>query len=97
MPQLTINEKDPVTFEEGAELTKIAERHPELPLKFGCRRGRCGVCAIRIVEGGDALTKQSEEERDTLRRKGLPTENYRLGCQCALNGSAAIATAPDAS
>ena len=73
----------------GYELQKVHEFYPELPLKFGCRRGDCAVCAIRVLEGNHHLTKQTKEETATLARKGL-SDGYRLACQCAINGNIVI-------
>lgn len=73
----------------GYELQKVHELYPELPLKFGCRRGECAVCAVNVVEGNHHLTKRTKEETATLARKGLP-ESYRLACQCAINGDIVI-------
>jgi ferredoxin len=77
------------TVPDGSEFLEIEAQNQEIPLKFGCRKGNCGVCAIKIVEGDENLTKKSEHESDTLKRKNL-TENYRLACQCALNGDVKI-------
>lgn len=69
----------------GIDLIKAAEIHPDMPIKFGCRNGQCGVCAVEIAKGEENLTKQSQDERELLRKKGLSL-SFRLACQCALNG-----------
>jgi len=71
------------------ELRRAHEIHPELPIKFGCRRGECGVCAIKILAGKENLTRPTHEELATLKRKNLPSD-YRLACQCSLNGGGSI-------
>lgn len=78
-----------ISVPAGCDFQKIACQHPEL-LKFGCKRGECGVCAIRIVEGMQNLTKHTPEERSTLARKKLPSD-CRLACQCMPNGRGDIA------
>lgn len=71
---------------EGSELKELAD----LPLTFGCRQGGCGVCAIQVIEGKKNLTKISKDEKKTLLKKGLSDKDYRLACQCALNGDVII-------
>lgn len=73
----------------GAELLNVPQQHPNVPLKFGCRRGECGVCAIHVIEGKENLTKISAQEKNLIEKKGL-NENHRLACQCALNGDIVI-------
>jgi ferredoxin len=73
----------------GSDFQKLHALYPQLPLKFGCRNGECGVCAIYIVKGMQNLTKLTKEEQKTLARKALPA-GFRLACQCALNGDVTI-------
>lgn len=90
MAKITFDSKGiEIRVQDGSDFLEIHRRHPELPLKFGCTRGDCGVCAIRIVEGNDHLTKESDKERETLLRKGRGSD-YRLACQCAVNGDVII-------
>lgn len=74
----------------GSALKDVYEKNPSLPLKFGCRRGECGVCSIEITCGLDNLTKRSRLEEHTLKCKGLTAKNHRLACQCDLNGDIVI-------
>ncbi len=73
----------------GCDFQRALALYPHLPLRFGCRRGECGVCAFRVVQGMKNLTKRTPEEVKTLARKELSDE-WRLGCQCCLNGDIAI-------
>lgn len=73
----------------GIDLAKAHEFYPDMPLKFGCRNGQCGVCAMRVLEGADHLTRMGSDEAKTLASKGLP-EGYRLACQCAINGDITV-------
>lgn len=73
----------------GIDLTKAYELYPNLPLKFGCRNGQCGVCAIRVLEGADNLTRKGSQEMKTLVSKDL-SDDYRLACQCAINGDITV-------
>lgn len=90
MPTLTFKSKN-LSFivPEGIELLQAKKQNPDIPIKFGCTRGDCGVCAIHILEGFKNLTKICPKEEQTLKLKKLPS-NYRLACQCALNGSVTI-------
>ncbi|NGX58050.1 MAG: Ferredoxin-1 [Chlamydiae bacterium] len=85
------NENITVEIRDGSEFTELFDKNPDLPLKFGCRRGCCGVCAVEVVEGEDNLTKKSDQESETLLKKGL-VGDYRLCCQCAINGAVTIKT-----
>lgn len=73
----------------GIDLIKAYEIYPYMPLKFGCRNGQCGVCAIRVLEGADNLTRLGPQEVKTLASKGF-SDDYRLACQCAINGDVII-------
>lgn len=79
------NEKKEVEMCSGSEFLEIHGAHPDLPLKFGCKRGECGTCTIKILKGMENLTKMSAEEQETLRKKNCD-HHYRLACQCAVNG-----------
>jgi ferredoxin len=75
---------------EGTELVEIYRKNPRLPMRFGCTRGDCGVCSIEVFEGMENLTKKSKKECETLEKKGLNGDCYRLGCQCTVNGDITI-------
>lgn len=74
----------------GMDFQELHRKYPHLPLKFGCTRGDCGVCAIRVVEGEENLTKKSAKEETTLKAKGLEGREYRLACQCGFNGDISL-------
>lgn len=71
------NEKNEVKINNGE---KIKEACEQLGVPFGCRHGVCGVCKIEIVEGGENLSKMTEEELE-LGMDGI----HRLACQCKIN------------
>ncbi|MET1411796.1 2Fe-2S iron-sulfur cluster-binding protein [Roseibium sp. HPY-6] len=48
-------------------------------------RGRCGSCAVRVLEGAENLSAPSRVEKDTLTRRSLP-EGVRLACQAMPTG-----------
>jgi ferredoxin len=82
--------KSEKTFEIpiGTDLVKIYEINPDLPLKFGCKQGECGVCEIKISTGHENLTKHTPQEKRTLNTR--IKEGSRLACQCALKGDIII-------
>lgn len=79
----------------GADFQRIHALYPELPLRFGCRNGECGVCVLFIEKGMEHLTKRTPDEVKTLARKGFPPE-CRLACQCAINGDIIVGLCPSA-
>lgn len=74
----------------GMELLQAYNLNPHLPLKFGCTKGNCGVCKIKLIQGQENLSKKTKQEIDTLAAKQLDS-SYRLACQCAINGDIVIA------
>lgn len=78
-----------ISVSSGSELLQVKQRHPDIPLKFGCTRGDCGVCAVKVWQGRENLTKCSKQELVTLQKKGLG-DDYRLACQCAINGDVVL-------
>lgn len=78
------------TIKPGSELLNAYQIDPSLPLKFGCCNGQCGVCVMRVIEGGENLSKQTKQEKMTLAEKNLPTPPFRLACQCAILGDITI-------
>lgn len=90
MPILEFDKGKSIRTKEGEEFVALSQRIEELPLRFGCRRGNCGVCAIEVMDGQDNLTKKSISEMCTLKTKGLAKESHRLACQCAMNGDVKV-------
>lgn len=83
-----LNSSQCIEANSGSTFLEVADR---IPLKFGCKRGECGTCAIEVLEGAENLTKVTPEEVETLQRKGLGP-GCRLACQCAVNGDVLIST-----
>lgn len=61
-------------------------------LKFGCRKGVCGMCVIEILSGKENLPPAKEKERTFLNSLGYEQENARLACQCQLLGDIELST-----
>ena len=90
MPKLTFFKYNHVLqLKAGTELLRIPHIYPAAPLKFGCCKGQCGTCAVKIAGGMKNLSPQTKEEQATLSRLHL-SEEHRLACQCALLGDVDI-------
>lgn len=59
----------------------IAEACEEAGVPFACTEGVCGTCVIEVLEGGENLSKPTQEEEDFL---GEGTCDERLACQCRI-------------
>jgi ferredoxin len=72
-----------------AERTKLLDACIELNLKvpFGCTVGKCGVCAVELIEGD--LAEPSRYEAAVLEGGGYPVR-ARLACQARLAGDVVI-------
>jgi len=89
MPTLTFHQYDRcIHLKEGTELLRIPYMDHTVPLKFGCCKGHCGTCAIKIIAGGHNLSPKTKEEEATLSR--LHLDSHRLACQCSLRGDVVI-------
>lgn len=89
MPKLTFSQNHgELILKEGTDLLRVPFIARSAPLKFGCCKGQCGTCAIKIVNGMENLSAPTKEEQATLSR--LHLEGHRLACQCALLGDVTI-------
>ncbi|MDK1290633.1 2Fe-2S iron-sulfur cluster-binding protein [Pseudoalteromonas umbrosa] len=59
-------------------------------LKFGCRKGACGICVIEIVKGMTNLSSVDKKEDAFLKRLGHCPSRVRLACKCQLLGDIEI-------
>lgn len=48
-------------------------------LEYKCRKGTCGICKVKMVQGASDLLPPNEKEQKTL--KHALNEGYRLACQ----------------
>ncbi len=89
MPNLTFcKQNHSVRLKEGTELLRVPYLDSSTPLRFGCCKGLCGTCAIKIAAGKENLSPQTKQEQETLCR--LQLDSHRLACQCALTGDVVI-------
>jgi ferredoxin len=59
-------------------------------IPFGCRMGACGACVIEVISGGNGLNPREDNEADFLALLGYAGPEYRLACQCRLQGSVTV-------
>jgi len=83
------NGEQKVEVKEGTDLKKIIHENGwSIPL--ACEDGVCGVCLIKVLEGAENLTPVTDKEKMTLGAMGLNTGEFRLSCQCRVNGDVVI-------
>ncbi|MEZ5835468.1 MAG: 2Fe-2S iron-sulfur cluster-binding protein [Geminicoccaceae bacterium] len=71
-----------ITDRSGPQLLELARSHDILHASLCGGRGRCGSCAVRVLEGMDNLPPADDTEKATLARiKAGP--DIRLACQAA--------------
>ncbi len=58
-------------------------------LTFGCKKGTCGTCRVRITEGLKNLSPCAREEQDFLASLGSPNTE-RLACQVRVLGNVSV-------
>ena len=65
----------------GTRLMELVDRH-QVPIRFGCRRGQCATCRVRVLSG--ALAPPGPMERATLAQHELDAD-VRLTCQAVVS------------
>ena len=50
----------------------------------------CSTCKVVVVSGQELLSEQQEDERDTLDAYGWDPDDFRLSCQCVIEGEGEI-------
>jgi 2Fe-2S ferredoxin len=51
-------------------------------IRYKCRKGTCGQCTVKLVQGPGLLSKPNEQEREKL--KNELDNGYRLACQAVI-------------
>ncbi len=67
-----------IDLPDGSGIQEVCE---DAGVPFACTEGVCGTCVIEIKEGGENLSKPTQEEEDFL---GEDTSEERLACQCKI-------------
>ena len=50
----------------------------------------CSTCKVIVISGAELLSSQQEDEKDTLDAYGWNPDEYRLACQCVVEGKGRI-------
>src|SRR5262245_25157377 len=82
------NEKFTIEVSVGTTIQQICNDHPT-SIQFGCREALCGACMIRVLEGGEHLSRLEARERALLQILDAESDR-RLACQCAVFGDVVI-------
>jgi ferredoxin len=72
----------------GAKLVDVAMASGA-DLTFGCRKGTCGTCRVKIASGSENTSAPAREEADFLKSLKSPP-NERLACQIRILGNVSI-------
>ncbi|MFH1283981.1 MAG: 2Fe-2S iron-sulfur cluster-binding protein [Candidatus Peregrinibacteria bacterium] len=75
--------------EVGTPLMDVTRKNG-WPIAYGCEDGMCGTCIVKIIEGKENLTPMAEKEKQTLSVMSMDDGQYRLACQCVINGDVTI-------
>lgn len=82
-------ETQTITARPGLGFQAICAKY-KTGIDFDCRASDCGICAIKIISGAEALSPKTAAEEDFLRAmKADPDE--RLACQTRFLGDVEIA------
>lgn len=67
-----------------------AVRGAGLPLAASCpAEGVCARCGVRVVEGADALSRETAFERELKSRNGVPGDQ-RIACLARVKGAVRV-------
>jgi ferredoxin len=78
----------------GSCLTELEfELYGQESIPFGCKSGACGACVIEVLEGQTNVGEKTDDELAFLHTLGYPGNEFRLACQCRLNGAVKIRAA----
>ena len=50
----------------------------------------CSTCKVIVISGTEFLSPQREDEKDTLDAYGWNPDEYRLACQCIVEGEGRV-------
>ncbi|WP_305984375.1 2Fe-2S iron-sulfur cluster-binding protein [Roseibium sp. MMSF_3544] len=86
-PKITVTYTDGPTIERtaGFSLLETAQSMDTAHAALCGARGRCGSCAVRVLEGHENLAPPGKTEAETIARRSLP-EGVRLACQAMPTG-----------
>ncbi|CAO5248746.1 2Fe-2S iron-sulfur cluster-binding protein [Frankia sp. AgKG'84/4] len=86
MPSLRfVNADEKVDFDDYVDLKDMREF-----VTFGCRGGRCGICAVRVLSGGENLSPRTPREERLFELLGEDDPAMRLACQSRAYGDTVL-------
>lgn len=77
---IELNSDETINVLDAAKIEKVKVKH-------FCKRGICGKCAIKVLEG--EFSKPNEKEIKKLGQEKID-QGYRLGCQATFSGKIKI-------
>tara|TARA_B100001248_G_scaffold261706_1_gene253767 strand:+ start:7563 stop:7850 length:288 start_codon:yes stop_codon:yes gene_type:complete len=83
--------RESIEVEAGTNLMQALTK-AGVPVASSCK-GKlvCGKCYIEVVEGSYNLSSASEEERDFMDLKDIPS-GCRMACACQIEGDVCLDT-----
>ncbi|MFA6918381.1 MAG: 2Fe-2S iron-sulfur cluster-binding protein [Candidatus Gracilibacteria bacterium] len=90
MPKVTFKNTGATVEVAAGAMLKDVTKNNKWPVAYGCEDGMCGTCMIKVAEGGGNLSPMEEKEKGTLEAMGMDVSQYRLCCQCKINGDCVI-------
>lgn len=80
----------PVTVEvEQGELLLEGVRRRGVQLSFQCREATCAKCRVRVLAGGDKLSRPGRKELARLGERNIAA-GLRLACQAQVFGEVEV-------
>lgn len=74
----------------GTPLTELEYEMNSDCIPFGCKAGACGSCIIEVLDGLANLSTKEADEAAFLEMLGFSGKEFRLACQCRLNGAVTL-------
>lgn len=73
-----------VEIKEGETILNVCLEN-DIPIEHICGgNAACTSCKIKIISGGDIISKKNFDEEFLLRSINLQSDEIRLACQCKL-------------
>ena len=80
---------EPIEAEYGSWLNLVLDQ-PGSPVKFGCRSGLCGICAVEVTQSSSPLEPPDAGEQETLDLVWPDRSHLRLACVMQARGHITI-------
>jgi ferredoxin len=80
-----INAEETVSFDAAVDLRDMTDY-----ITFGCRSGKCGICAVRVVSGAENLSPRTPREERLFELLEITDPDVRLACQSRAHGDCVL-------